>query len=179
MKFWKFCTYRREIVEARRGEDCRTRALGSAGSGRVRPGRLILRHCAVVRPRSAGSVNAPSQRQRRFLPSFATLPSEGWEKDPLVRRTAVGSGRRLASVLPFSVTPGYSQLLPALPSAVFRWWFWSCRAPQGWSERRPSTGGTTPLACHGSTTEDSPYEACRRLPHPTSSSPHHHLLARP
>ena len=58
-------------------------------------------------------------RQRRFLPSFATLPSEGWEKDPLVRRTAVGSGRRLASVLPFSVAPGYSRLLPVTPGFTF------------------------------------------------------------
>ena len=43
-----------------------------------------------------GSVNVPSQRQRRFLPSFATLPSEGWEKPPSTRQTAVDGSAQSA-----------------------------------------------------------------------------------
>ena len=122
------------------------------------------------------------ERERTFATSTAVSPIL---RDSALRKmgersVGVTDRRRLGASSCFSAAlQCYSRLLPALPSAVLRWWFWSCRAPQGWSERRPSTGGTTPLACHGSTTEDSPYEACRRLPHPTSSSPHHHLLARP
>ena len=41
-------------------------------------------------------MNAPSQRQRRFLPSFATLPSEGWEKPPLTLQTAVDGNAQSA-----------------------------------------------------------------------------------
>ena len=133
----------------------------------------------AVGPRHGGG---GAKDGRRFASSTSVSPIL---RDSALRKmgersVGVTDRRRLGASSCFSAAlQCYSRLLPALPSAVLRWWFWSCRAPQGWSERRPSTGGTTPLACHGSTTEDSPYEACRRLPHPTSSSPHHHLLARP